>query len=417
MKKLILTAIDDKDEFYFKQLVPFLLSLKKTNYEGDIGVIGYGLSEQKIKTLDENGIIVFELHLMKYKTLYIDRQWTAACIAEQYSYDMVALYDVDIWFPSKKLTIFNEVTNAENLYCAYDPAYGDFLEKCVMPDYQSAVKQKMSTFLSIHKKPWQVGVIVGYRNAWLNYRSYIEERLKESEIYTQKYGIDSLLICLYSLEYNKISELAMKYNCLPTCGRLLHSNLSQNGERNNKPVFTIDGEKVQGLHIAGPFRQYGQSFFDYISNHLFSYFTEGRKFMIDRHMYKEINIEELSFLPRYKEHQESFLKVEQVYLEHPINFRLENDTWLIEFQANAQISFTNKTDKPISFRYGIEQKFDSELPTGHFIVYNENPIIIFQAQKWYSATLYPNDTMVLVSRDLDSQTKMFWRLEGIGLTI
>lgn len=417
MRKLILTAIDDNDEFYFKQLVPFLLSLKKTNYKGTIGVVGYGLSEQKMKTLEENDIVVFDLQSQKYRTIYIDRQWMAAYIAEKYHYDLVALYDADIWFPSNELTIFDEVTSTENLYCTYDPAYGDFLEKCVMPEYRSVIKQKISTFLSIHKKPWQVGVIVGHRNAWVNYRLYIEDKLNEQDVYTQEYGIDTLLICLYSFEHNKISELPMKYNCLPTCGHLLHSNLSPNGKRNNKPIFTIDGENAQGLHIVGPFRQYGQSFFDYISNHLFSYFTEGRKFMIDRQMYKEVNVEELSFLPKNKEYQESFLKIEQVHLEHPINFRLENDIWLMEFQANAQISFINKTDKPIFFRYGIEQQFDSKLPVGHFIVYNENPIIIFQAQKWDSATLYPNDTMVLVSRDLDSQTKMIWRLEGVGLTI
>ena len=47
MKRLILTALDDNNKIWFENQIPFVLSLRRTNYTGDIGIIDYGLSEVK----------------------------------------------------------------------------------------------------------------------------------------------------------------------------------------------------------------------------------------------------------------------------------------------------------------------------------------------------------------------------------
>ena len=51
MKRLILTAINDSDEIWYSCFVPFILSLRKTNYQDDIGVITYHLSREKKEKL------------------------------------------------------------------------------------------------------------------------------------------------------------------------------------------------------------------------------------------------------------------------------------------------------------------------------------------------------------------------------
>ena len=36
MKRLILTALDDNNKIWFENLIPFILSLRRTNYTGDV---------------------------------------------------------------------------------------------------------------------------------------------------------------------------------------------------------------------------------------------------------------------------------------------------------------------------------------------------------------------------------------------
>ena len=47
MQKLILTALDDNDPLWYDNLIPFLLSLRQTDYDGEVGVLDYGLSAAK----------------------------------------------------------------------------------------------------------------------------------------------------------------------------------------------------------------------------------------------------------------------------------------------------------------------------------------------------------------------------------
>ena len=42
-KRIILTALNNNEKLWYEQFIPFISTLKKTDYEGDIGVIDYGI--------------------------------------------------------------------------------------------------------------------------------------------------------------------------------------------------------------------------------------------------------------------------------------------------------------------------------------------------------------------------------------
>lgn len=59
MKRIVLTALNDNNKIYYDNLIPFILSIKETDYEGDIGIIDYGLSQDKKEVLKANNILLF----------------------------------------------------------------------------------------------------------------------------------------------------------------------------------------------------------------------------------------------------------------------------------------------------------------------------------------------------------------------
>ena len=160
MKRLILTALDDNNKIWFENLIPFVLSLRRTNYTGDIGIIDYGLSEVKKICLKEHDIKIFKPSY-GCKELLLDRHISAADIAQSYSYDQIAVYDCDIWFPSHHLDIFEQIKNEKNLYATYDAWRCTFLDNCVESELKKTVSAKIDAVVSRNGYVWQVGLILG----------------------------------------------------------------------------------------------------------------------------------------------------------------------------------------------------------------------------------------------------------------
>ena len=102
--------------------MPFISTLKNTDYKGEIGVIAYNLSEIKKQRLIENNILIFEGKTIS-GTLVLDRQLQTAEISEAYQYDQIALLDGDIWFPAGKFSLFDKLEESEKLYACYDVLY------------------------------------------------------------------------------------------------------------------------------------------------------------------------------------------------------------------------------------------------------------------------------------------------------
>ncbi|QLB21469.1 hypothetical protein A6B43_08010 [Vespertiliibacter pulmonis] len=410
MSKIILTALDDNDTFWFDHLVPFLLSLRKTDYSGEIGIISYGLSSIKEQLLIENGCLVFQAP-RKYERIYIDRQWAAAEIAKKYDY--VALYDTDIWFPHSQLSLFDEISDYQKLYCAYDVAYGDFIEK---PAYNGQqIRALMQNFLHQHKKVWQVGVVAGHQQAWQAYQQYIENALLRSDLFSQEYGIDSLLMCLYSMEYDGVAVLPEYYNCTPAGGNLRYSNLSASGELLENSVFTVNNQPVQGLHITGPFRLWDRNFYEYSYHNGLDYFSQGKNYCLKKSPQQALDFSSLIHFCHQYLPQNRALVLKQILSDDAVHCSLDGTDLILTAGANTQILLCNTQSQEIELKFAILGRIDKSIPKGRFIAHNNKSPTIWTLNKWQTVYLKPNEEIVLASYDIDTNAGINWRLHNIKL--
>lgn len=417
MKRIILTAIDDDHLFWFSNFIPFILSLKKTDYQGDIGVIAYNLSSEKQQVLKQNGCLVFNAPY-KYPTIFLDRQWAAARIAEQFSYDEVALYDTDIWFPSNNLTVFDQIRDQQKLYCAYDISYGDFLDKCVKPEYKLTIQHRLKTLLTQHKSVWQVGVIIGHRQAWLQYRLYLDKLLLDNACFHIEYGIDTLAVCLYSIETDNIAVLSERYNCIPHSGRLRYSNLTQNGDYLLNSTFTLLGEPVEGLHIVGPHRIWGRHFYEYAYHNGEHFFNEGKKFRPKSADLQRMDLASIINYCEQLDYQSSPMLLRAVALlsETALNISFVNDELHITAGSGFQCILQNPLDSTIVISVAIQTVFGYCLPQGRFIAQRGKAPTIYRTDQWIEVSLEPQEKIVLCCYDLDVElTRAIWRLKNIKL--
>ena len=118
-EKLNFTALNDDRSLYYDNFIPFCLSLKQTDYQDEVGVIDYGMSELKKDSLHRQGIKIFPAS-NRVSELSLDRHLSAADIAKKYDYNNVAVYDADIWFPSPHLSLFKTIENSTALFAAQD---------------------------------------------------------------------------------------------------------------------------------------------------------------------------------------------------------------------------------------------------------------------------------------------------------
>ena len=216
MQKLILTALDDNDPLWYDNLIPFLLSLRQTDYDGEVGVLDYGLSAAKREVLERHQVQLFTPS-HRCSELLLDRHLSAADIAEVHGVAQLAVIDCDIWFPQPHLDLFAQIQSMDKLYCAFDPWRCSFLIRGVVPEAIAEVDAQLDTLQKQQGHMWQVGLILGGQQACANYRDYVLECLTDSR-FKLVYGIDSTLFNLYALQHDGVAWLHSKYNCPPVWG-------------------------------------------------------------------------------------------------------------------------------------------------------------------------------------------------------
>lgn len=269
-KQLILTAVDNNDTFWYDLLLPYLISLKETDYTGDVGVISYGLSEEKIKVLKEHNCLIFE-GVRRYSEIIFDRFLSMGEIAKNTQYDALAIIDSDIWFPQKHFSLFEQLKEQDKLYCAYDAWRCTFLVNCIEPDYKQVINEQMSVIENKYGRVWQAGVCMASRQAWLDYYQYLEEKLQQTHIFRVEYGLDATLVNLYSAEKDKVAHLPTKYNCPPVWG------IECKGQPWGVEHY-FNNEAVEALHVTRNHRQ--DALFAYHKLRLNHYIIEGAKYNI-----------------------------------------------------------------------------------------------------------------------------------------
>ena len=104
MKRIILTALSQNHNLWYEQFIPFIITLRKTSYVGDIGVINYGLSDEYIETLNRNNILIFS-PLNAVTNLALDRHISASHIAKQFNYEQIAVFDADMHVQTTKSVV------------------------------------------------------------------------------------------------------------------------------------------------------------------------------------------------------------------------------------------------------------------------------------------------------------------------
>lgn len=393
--KLILTAVDNNDTFWYDLLLPFLITLKKTDYNGDIGIISYGLSQEKIEVLKRHGCLIFE-GACQYPEIVLDRFISTSNIVSQTDYEQIALIDADIWFPQPHFSLFEQLTDNEKMYCAQDLWRCGFLIDCIHSEYILEINQQIDQVEQKFGRVWQVGVCMATKQTWLHYVNYLEDKLAQSHIYKAIYGVDSTIMNLYSAELDKIALLPEKYNCLPIAG-------IQCLDKGDGVRHLINGELVEGLHVTRNHRK--DKFFAYTRLHLDTYMAEGKSYNLRKIWY--ITLE--SILEHDKNVNEDAIvwKIEYAEATHlDVVFDDEKQGVVITVNGCSCLRFYNDSDQPKQLFFHFEQAVPNELSQQVFARTQYDGLLI--PGVFYGYLVQPHSHIELVTKELNHDKRVRW---------
>lgn len=410
MKRIILTALDNNNTIWYEQFLPFILSLQKTDFytekKGDIGVLDYGLSLEKKAVLEKNNIFCSPPSHC-YSEMLLDRHISVADIAEKYAYEQIAFYDADIWFPSQRLTIFDQIIYQDNLYCAYDAWRCSFLADVVPNEQQENEYKKLDEIESKYGYVWQAGVILGHKNAFIKYKNYTENLLLKNNFY-MKYGIDATVLNRYSYDENKVSLLPTKYNCTPLWG-------VKHLVKNNHHLFLIENEQVEGFHITRNHREDKLITFDGLYPD--DFYERGKAFQTENYVLYNIIRESL-----VTNNSESQTKLSLNYAKANGHLLIKfdsgdlfrKDALCIECSGESTISFINNQDSPVILYWlysGI-----ATYPECTRIYVNNGAIFIPKQNRYYKDIIGAGKTISFNTQDLNvEEHRIQWFFAGLQI--
>ena len=410
MKRIILTALDNNNTIWYEQFLPFILSLQKTDFytekKGDIGVLDYGLSLEKKAVLEKNNIFCFPPSHC-YSEMLLDRHISVADIAEKYAYEQIAFYDADIWFPSQRLTIFDQIIYQDNLYCAYDAWRCSFLADVVPNEQQENEYKKLDEIESKYGYVWQAGVILGHKNAFIKYKNYTENLLLKNN-FSMKYGIDATVLNRYSYDENKVSLLPTKYNCTPLWG-------VKHLVKNNHHLFLIENEQVEGFHITRNHREDKLITFDGLYPD--DFYERGKAFQTENYVLYNIIRESL-----VTNNSESQTKLSLNYAKANGHLLIKfdsgdlfrKDALCIECSGESTISFINNQDSPVILYWlysGI-----ATYPECTRIYVNNGAIFIPKQNRYYKDIIGAGKTISFNTQDLNvEEHRIQWFFAGLQI--
>ena len=410
MKRIILTALDNNNTIWYEQFLPFILSLQKTDFytekKGDIGVLDYGLSLEKKAVLEKNNIFCFPPSHC-YSEMLLDRHISVADIAEKYAYEQIAFYDADIWFPSQRLTIFDQIIYQDNLYCAYDAWRCSFLADVVPNEQQENEYKKLDEIESKYGYVWQAGVILGHKNAFIKYKNYTENLLLKNN-FSMKYGIDATVLNRYSYDENKVSLLPTKYNCTPLWG-------VKHLVKNNHHLFLIENEQVEGFHITRNHRE--DKLITFNGLYPDDFYERGKAFQTENYILYNIIRESL-----VTNNSKSQTKLSLNYAKANGHLLIKFDSGdlfrknalCIECSGESTISFINHQDFPVTL-YWLYNEI-ATYPECTRVYINYDGIFIPKRNCYYKNTIEPGKTISFNTQDLNvEEHRIQWFFAGLQI--
>ncbi|KVR38187.1 hypothetical protein WK13_00935 [Burkholderia ubonensis] len=248
-RHLVVLAIDNNRQAWYEMLIPFIVSLRETNYRGRIGVIGYGLSSEKQQRLRANGIEVYAA--VGAGDLPWDRYISAAAIFDTApELETLALYDADIWFPGPHFDIFDVVPDDDFLHVAPDAHFCAFVMSPIVGERKEVLmRQCVQDVLDRLGHPLQAGLVVGGRAAWGRFAKYVHEQTgRIGQDFQAIYGLDTTFLHLWG-GLGHIRLVGREQNFVSKWG--LH-------ERHDfdtvQVVLEHQGTPIRGLHMTGDVR-------------------------------------------------------------------------------------------------------------------------------------------------------------------
>ncbi|QTO23954.1 hypothetical protein [Burkholderia seminalis] len=248
-RHLVAFAIDDNRQAWYEMVIPFIVSLRATDYRGRIGVIGYGLSADKQQRLRDNGIEVYAG--AGVGDLSWDRYISAAAVFDaDPELQTLALYDADIWFPGPRFDIFDVATDHDLLHVAPDAHFCAFVMSPIIGERRDAlVRQCVQDVLDRVGHPLQAGLVVGGRAPWARFAQYVREQAGRIGLdFAGIHGLDTTFLHLWG-GLGQVRLVGCEQNFVTKWG--LH-------ERHDFDAVQIllehQGKPIRGLHMTGDVR-------------------------------------------------------------------------------------------------------------------------------------------------------------------
>ena len=204
-------AVDNNDRVWYEMLMPFILSLRQTDYDGVIVVIGYGLSEKKQRILEGQAISV--VNASGDSPLTVDRFVEAAdyCLNHK-NIKKLALYDAGTWFCTLRFDLFSRIVD-DKIYSCHDPHFGDDIVSLLVDarraeDFRLAVDRANTEYGAMQR----VGLVAGTAAAWAKFlqllRYYMARFGPDFRTYR---GIDATILHLCTIS-GEVAQLDVTQN-------------------------------------------------------------------------------------------------------------------------------------------------------------------------------------------------------------
>ncbi|GJD36200.1 hypothetical protein FMGBMHLM_3115 [Methylobacterium aerolatum] len=254
----VCVAINDNDNAWYEMLVPFLLSLRQTNYTGYVCVIGFGLSQHKIDLLRANSVNVIE---SAEKSLAVARYMEVSRLCEANpGLRKVALYDADIWFCHPHFDLFDAI-EGDNIFACRDQMFCTFItDQLIGPNKDENMHLVYYVGQERMGGAVQAGLVAGTTEAWRDFSRFVRASFERvGTDFTLSYGLDTTLLQLWA-GHGRVNRLSELQNFVTKYG------LAEVADAAGEISFHGADGPIRGLHMTGDIR----------FTHRWRYFTNNR---------------------------------------------------------------------------------------------------------------------------------------------
>ncbi|RQS61620.1 hypothetical protein [Burkholderia sp. Bp8984] len=268
----VCVAINDNNRAWYEMLVPFLLSLRQTGYDGQVAVIGYGLSERKRRILESQSVDVVEAS--SAHALPVGRFIEAAdYCARNPHITKLALYDADIWFCASSFDLFSRIAD-DRLYACPDPLFCTFVVTPLIGERRDAHwRLVVDDVQARHGGALQAGLVAGTATAWARFAAHLRDCVARiGTDFQECFGIDTTFLHLWGAR-GETALLDPVQNFVSKNG--IHESFDPS---NGATTLRYQGEPIRALHMTGDIR-----FFDrwrYYANHVDAALRDGMPFAL-----------------------------------------------------------------------------------------------------------------------------------------